>query len=169
LPSLLHQSGQLQPAMTFEGRNRRPPTDPVNALLSFCHAMLVNDCVVALLAAGLDPYVGMYHQPRFGRPALALDLAEEFRPLIGDSVVLTVVNNGEIGTSDFVTRAQGVALTNAGRRKVIAAYERRMRSQLTHPLFRYRASYRRSLEIQARLLAAVLVGDTDTYRPLTTR
>jgi CRISPR-associated protein Cas1 len=169
LPSLLRHSKQLQPAMTFEGRNRRPPTDPVNALLSFCYAMLVKDCVVALLAVGLDPYVGMYHQPRFGRPALALDLAEEFRPLIGDSVVLTVVNNGEIATTDFVTRARGVALTNAGRRKVIAAYERRMRSELTHPLFRYRASYRRSLEIQARLLAAVLIGDIDTYRPLTTR
>lgn len=167
--SLLRGATPLRPAMTFDGRNRRPPTDPVNALLSFCYAMLIKDCVVALLAAGLDPYVGLYHQPRFGRPALALDLAEEFRPLVGDSVVLTVINNGEVSATDFVARAGGVALTNAGRRRVIAAYERRMRSELTHPLFRYRASYRRSLEIQARLLAAVLAGDLDTYRSLTTR
>ena len=167
--SLLCPAAALGAGPTFAGRNRRPPTDPVNALLSFCYAMLIKDCTVALLAAGLDPYVGLYHRPRFGRPALALDLAEEFRPLVADSVVLTVVNNGEVSRRDFVARAGAVALTNAGRRRVIAAYERRMRSELTHPLFRYRASYRRSLEIQARLLAAVLVGDLAAYRPLTTR
>lgn len=167
--SLLRPAAPLGPGPTFAGRNRRPPTDPVNALLSFCYAMLVKDCTVALLAAGLDPFVGLYHQPRFGRPALALDLAEEFRPLIGDSVVLTVVNNGELGAGDFVARGGGVALTNVGRRRVIATYERRMRTELSHPVFRYRASYRRSLEIQARLLAAVLIGDLDAYRPLTTR
>lgn len=166
---LLRPSKPLGDGPTFAGRNRRPPSDPVNALLSFCYAMLVKDCTVALLAAGLDPYVGLYHQPRFGRPALALDLAEEFRPLVGDSVVLTLVNNGEVSASDFVSRAGSVALTNAGRRRVIAAYERRMRTELVHPTFRYRASYRRSLEIQARMLAAVLVGDLVAYRPLTTR
>ncbi|CAN5154035.1 CRISPR-associated endonuclease Cas1 [soil metagenome] len=124
--TLLRPAVSLGPGPTFAGRNRRPPTDPVNALLSFCYAMLVKDCTVALLAAGLDPYVGLYHQPRFGRPSLALDLAEEFRPLVGDSVVLTLVNNGEVSAGDFVVRAGGVALTNAGRRGVIAAYERRM-------------------------------------------
>jgi CRISPR-associated protein Cas1 len=124
---------------------------------------------VALLAAGLDPFVGLYHQPRFGRPALALDLAEEMRPLIGDSVVITLVNNGELAASDFVTRAGGVALTSPGRRSVIAAYERRMRTELLHPVFNYKASYRRTLEIQARLLASALIGDTPEYRPLTTR
>lgn len=167
--SLLHPREALGPGPTFDGRNRRPATDPVNALLSFCYAMLIKDCTVALLAAGLDPYVGLYHQPRFGRPALALDLAEEFRPLVGDSVVLTLVNNGEVSAGDFVARAGGVALTSAGRRRVIACYERRMRTELAHPLFRYRATYRRTLEIQARLLAAVLVADVDAYRPLTTR
>lgn len=167
--SLLHPKAALGAGLSFDGRNRRPATDPVNALLSFCYAMLIKDCIVALLGTGLDPYVGLYHQPRFGRPALALDLAEEFRPLVGDSVVLTLINNGEVGASDFVSRAGGIALANAGRRRVIACYERRMRSELTHPLFRYRASYRRTLEIQARLLAAVLVADVDAYRPLTTR
>jgi CRISPR-associated protein Cas1 len=153
----------------FDNRNRRPPRDPVNALLSFMYALLVKDVTAAALAAGLDPFVGLYHRPGFGRPALALDLAEEFRPLVGDSTVMTVINNGEIAASDFVTRAGGTALTERGRRKVIAAYERRMTTKLRHPLFGYRASYRRSLEIQARLLASVLVGDVSEYRPLTTR
>lgn len=153
----------------FEGRNRRPPTDPVNAMLSFAYSLLVKDATVAVLATGLDPYVGVYHRPRFGRPALALDLAEEFRPLIADSVVLMAVNNGEVGASDFVRRAGGVALTQKGRRSFIRAYERRMTSELRHPLFGYRASYRRTLEIQARLFASVLLGELPEYRPLTTR
>lgn len=165
--SLLRPLGDV--GFAFEQRNRRPPLDPVNALLSFVYAMLVKDVTAAALAAGLDPYVGVYHRPRFGSPALALDLAEEFRPLVGDSAVMTVVNNGEVTAADFVTRARGVALTERGRRKVIAAYERRMGTEVLHPLFRYRASYRRCLEIQARLLAAVLIGDIPSYRSLTTR
>ena len=166
---LLKRSTALGAEPTFAGRNRRPPTDPVNALLSFVYSMLVKDCVVAAHAVGLDPFVGLLHQPRFGRPGLALDLAEEFRPLIGDSVVLTLVNNGEVSPGHFITRGGGVALTQPGRRAVVSAYERRMRSELRHPTFGYRASYRRALEIQSRLLAAVLVGELPDYRPLTTR
>lgn len=156
---------------TFEltGRNRRPPTDPVNAMLSLAYAMLAKDCTVALLAAGFDPLVGLFHRPRFGRPALALDLAEEFRALIADSAVLTAVNNGEISAGDFIARAGAVSLTPAGRKRFITTYERRMAAEITHPIFGYRTSYRRALELQARLLAAVLAGDTPKYRPLTTR
>lgn len=153
----------------FEGRNRRPPLDPINALLSFAYAMLIKDTTVALVAAGLDPYVGVYHRPRFGRPALALDLAEEFRPLIADSAVLRAINNGEVAARDFIHRAGAVSLTPAGRKRMIASYERRMTDELLHPVFEYRASYRRTLEIQARMLAATLVGDVDEYRSLTTR
>jgi len=167
--SLLRPTAPLGPGPSFDGRNRRPPRDPVNAVLSFVYSLLIKDCTVALLATGLDPFVGLYHQPRFGRPSLALDLAEEVRPLIGDSVVLTLINNGELAMSDFVMRATGVSLTSAGRRSVIRAYERRMRTELAHPLFKYKASYRRTLEIQARLLAAALTGDSPEYRPLTTR
>jgi len=167
--SLLRPATPLGPGPTFDGRNRRPPRDPVNAVLSFVYSLLIKDCTVALLAAGLDPFVGLYHQPRFGRPSLALDLAEEVRPLVGDSVVMTLFNNGELAAGDFVTRAGGVSLTRAGRRSVIRAYERRMRTELTHPLFKYKASYRRTLEIQARLLAAALTRDSPEYRPLTTR
>jgi CRISPR-associated protein Cas1 len=153
----------------FAGRNRRPPRDPVNAMLSFVYAMLVKDTTAAALAAGLDPFVGLYHRPGFGRPALALDLAEEFRPLLADSTVMTAINNGEVRPPDFITRAGAVALNAHGRKKLIGAYERRMRTELRHPLFGYTASYRRILEIQARLLAATLVGDVPRYRPLTTR
>ncbi|HVY76892.1 MAG TPA: CRISPR-associated endonuclease Cas1 [Solirubrobacterales bacterium] len=166
-PGLVRRNGMGE--FDFTGRNRRPPTDRINALLSFAYSMLVKDTVIACLAAGLDPFAGLYHRPRFGRPALALDLAEEFRPLIGDSTVLTAINNGEVDPEDFEERAGAVALTSAGRKKLIRTYERRMQTELKHPIFGYRASYRRSLEIQARLLAAVLSGDCPEYRPLTTR
>lgn len=165
----LLKAGASMGRFDFNGRNRRPPVDRINALLSFSYAMLTKEAVVACLAAGLDPYGGLYHRPQFGRPALALDLAEEFRPLIADSVVITAVNNGEIDADDFVERAGAVALTPAGRKKLIGTFERRMRTEIRHPLFKYRATYRRVLEIQARLLAAVLLGDCPEYRPLTTR
>jgi CRISPR-associated protein Cas1 len=165
----LLRSDRAAHEFAFNDRNRRPPRDPVNALLSFTYALLTKDAVIAALAAGLDPYIGLYHRPGFGRPALALDLMEEMRPLVGDSTVLMVINNGEIREQDFVRRAGAVALTAGGRKKVIAAYERRMRTELRHPLFGYKTSYRRAFEIQARLLAAVLTGSAERYRPLTTR
>jgi CRISPR-associated protein Cas1 len=165
---LIKGSSSMQ-AFAFEERNRRPPRDRVNALLSFFYALLVKDTTAAAIATGFDPFVGFYHRPRFGRPALALDLAEEFRPLVADSAVLTAINNGELHADDFVARAGAVALTQRGRRKAIQTYERRMTTELRHPVFGYRTSYRRALEIQARLLAAVLVGDLAAYRPLTTR
>ena len=140
----------------IEGRNRRPPRDPVNALLSFVYALLVKEWTLALYAAGFDPLLGFYHRPRYGRPSLALDLTEEFRPLLADSTVLTLVNNGEVTAASFIRRAGAVALTDAGRRAVIAAFERRMDTLVTHPLFGYRISYRRVLEVQARLLGRVL-------------
>ncbi len=153
----------------FEHRRRRPPPDAVNCLLGFAYALLVKDLTATVAGVGLDPYVGLYHRPRFGRPALALDLAEEFRPLVADSVVLTVVNNGEVQPHDFVVRAGAVSLTSAGRRAVIAAYERRLETEIRHPLFGYRVSYRRTLEVQARLLAATLTGDLERYTPFMTR
>jgi CRISP-associated protein Cas1 len=151
------------------GRNRRPPRDPVNALLSFCYSMLTKDLVAVTLGVGLDPYLGIYHRSRYGRPSLALDLAEEFRPLIADSVTLGLFNNGEIARSDFTRRAGGVALTPDGRRTVLRAYERRLSTEIKHPVFGYRISYRRVLDVQARLLAAYLVGEVPEYTPMITR
>jgi CRISP-associated protein Cas1 len=151
------------------GRNRRPPPDPLNALLSFCYSMLTKDLVAVTLGVGLDPYLGVLHRSRHSRPALALDLAEEFRPLIADSVVIGVLNNGEIGPRDFVRRAGAVALTSEGRKAVLRAYERRLDTKVTHPVFGYRISYRRVLDVQARILAAVLVGELPEYVPMVTR
>lgn len=153
----------------FDGRNRRPPRDAVNCLLSFCYALLVKDLVATCLGVGLDPYLGVYHRPRFGRPSLALDLAEEFRPLLADSVALNVVNNGEVRPSQFVVRAGGVALTRDGRKAVIASYERRLDVEVTHPVYGYRISYRRVLEVQARVLAAWMLGEVPDYAAFTTR
>jgi len=151
------------------GRSRRPPPDPVNALLSFGYSLLVKDLTVTALAVGFDPYFGLYHQPRFGRPALALDLAEEFRPLVAESMVLQVLNNGEVTKRDFVSRAGGCQLEKSGRRAVLRAYERRMSHEIKHPLFGYRTSYRRAIEVQCRLLAAHLIGELDEYTPFVTR
>lgn len=166
LPGLLKSAGD---ELTFEGRNRRPPTDPVNAMLSFAYALLVRDTTVAALAAGLDPQIGLLHQPHFGRPSLALDLAEELRPLIADSTVIMAVNNGEIRERHIVRRGGAVALTDAGRKKLVRAYERRVNVRLRHPLFGYEVTYRRAMELQARQLAAMVEGQLDEYRPLTTR
>ena len=153
----------------FEGRNRRPPKDPVNAMLSFGYAMLAKDVTLAILAVGLDPYLGFFHQPRYGRPALALDVMEEFRPLIVDSIVLSAINTGVIQSSDFVRRGGAVALTTAGRGKFLRAYERRMDEEVAHPVFGYRLSYRRTLEVQVRLLARHLLGEIPSYPPFATR
>lgn len=154
---------------TFEGRSRRPPADALNCLLSFCYGLLTKEVTGAALAVGFDPYVGLFHRPRFGRPALALDLAEEFRPLLADSVVLGLVNNGEVKVSDFLVRAGGVGLTADGRKAVLRAWERRMQTQVRHPMFGYRVTYRRVIELQARLLAAALLGEVPAYAAFTTR
>jgi CRISPR-associated protein Cas1 len=153
----------------IDGRNRRPPRDPVNALLSFVYALLVKEWTLTLYAVGFDPLLGFYHRPRYGRPSLALDLTEEFRPLLADSTVLTLINNGEVTSGSFIRRAGAVALTDTGRRAVLAAFERRMDTLVTHPIFDYRVSYRRILEVQARLLGRVLLGEIAEYPSFCTR
>ncbi|HLG99669.1 MAG TPA: CRISPR-associated endonuclease Cas1 [Bryobacteraceae bacterium] len=153
----------------FEGRNRRPPRDPVNALLSLAYSMLAKDLTVACYAVGFDPYLGFYHQLRHGRPALALDLMEPFRPLIADSAVLSALNTRMVTEKDFVRAGASVALTPAGRKGFFRAYELRMDTLVTHPLFDYRVSYRRLLEIQARLLARVIEGEIPAYPVFVTR
>lgn len=151
------------------GRSRRPPPDILNCLLSFCYSLLVKDLVAICLGVGLDPYLGVLHRPRFGRPALALDLAEEFRSLVAESTVVNLLNNGEVASNHFLRRAGGVTLTSDGRRKVIQAYERRLDTRIVHPVFRYKITYRRVMDVQARLLAAVIIGELDEYVPMVTR
>lgn len=159
------------PTLTFDfdGRNRRPPRDPVNALLSFGYALLTKDVTIVLQTIGFDPYLGFYHQPRYGRPALALDVMEEFRPLIVDSVVTSAINTGAIKPSDVIRRGGAVALTQTGRAKFVRAYERRMDEEVSHPVFGYRISYRRTLEVQARLLARHLTGEIAEFPAFATR
>lgn len=153
----------------FQNRNRRPPRDPVNALLSFGYALLAKECTVALLAEGLDPWWGLFHQPRHGRPALALDLMEEFRPLVVDSAVLTAVNTGMLSANDFIRSGAECALKAGGRKAFIRAYEARLDQLVTHPLFGYRTSWRSVIRVQARLLSRWLRGDVPEYVGITTR
>lgn len=153
----------------FEGRNRRPPRDPVNALLSLAYSMLAKDLTIACYAVGFDPYMGYFHQVRHGRPALALDLMEPFRPLIADSAVLSAINTRMVTAKEFVRAGESVALTTSGRKGFYRAYEARMDSLVTHPLFEYRVSYRRLLEIQVRLLARVVEGEVPSYPVFVTR
>ncbi len=169
LPGLEDEPEPPWARFEFRGRNRRPPTDPVNALLSLAYALLAKECTFAAHAVGLDPYVGFYHQPRHGRPALALDLMEEFRPLVAESAVLTAINNRYVTPADFVTAGRAVNLSVAGRKKFFQCFEQRMTSHVTHPVFDYKVSYRRAIELQFRILARVLDGEIPDYTPFTTR
>lgn len=153
----------------WQNRNRRPPRDPVNAMLSLGYALLSKVVAITCQSVGLDPYLGFYHQPKYGKPALALDLMEEFRPIVVDSVVLTAINTGEMTSDDFISRLGSVALTERGRKTFIGAFERRMNTEIMHPLFGYKISYRRILEVQTRLLTRFLMGEIDHYVPFRTR
>jgi CRISP-associated protein Cas1 len=154
---------------SFADRNRRPPKDPVNAVLSYLYGILVKDLFVTLLAVGFDPYLGFYHRPRYGRPALALDMMEEFRPLVADSVAINLFNNEELARGDFVKTRAGVSLSSSGKKAAVAGYERRMETEIVHPLFGYKASYRRVLEVQSRLLGRAISGEIEQYPPFLTR
>jgi CRISPR-associated protein Cas1 len=167
--SLLKTVEGEQLTFDFMHRNRRPPTDPINALLSYAYSLLVRAWTVTLSGVGLDPYRAYYHQPRYGRPALALDLMEPFRPLIADSCVIQAINNGEVHPTDFISVAGSVNLTNEGRKRFIGTFERRMSHEITHPLFGYKVSYRRLLELEARLLGRYLLGEIPDYPAFKTR
>jgi CRISPR-associated endonuclease Cas1/CRISPR-associated protein Cas4 len=163
LPSLFTEAVSVLPAFAFERRNRRPPADPVNACLSLAYALLTRTFSTALTTVGLDPWVGLYHVERPGRPALALDLMEPFRPIVADSAVLMALNNGELGPDDFLSAAGGCALKPGARRRLIEAYERRLDQETTHPVFGYQVSMRRLIQVQARLLARYLLGELPAY------
>ncbi len=153
----------------FRTRNRRPPRDPVNALLSFAFAILAKDCFSAACTVGFDPYCGFYHAGRHGRPSLALDLMEEFRSIIAESVVLTLINNAILSERDFLMWRDACQLTDAGRKKFFEAYEGRKSTVVTHPTYGYKMSYGRILEVQARMLAAYVRGDVPSYTGFTVR
>ncbi|MEZ4644820.1 MAG: type I-D CRISPR-associated endonuclease Cas1d [Chloroflexota bacterium] len=154
----------------FNGRTRRPPRDPANALLSYGYTILLNQIMSAICTVGLDPYVGYLHTSQYGKPALALDLMEEFRPLIVDSVVIAIFNNSILKNKHFIPELGGAyRLTDYGRRTFLTKLEARFDETITHPTFNYKATYRRSLELQARLLAKYLMGEIPAYPPFTVR
>lgn len=152
----------------FEARRRRPPTDPVNALLSLGYALLRHDIQSAVNLVGFDPYLGYLHTQRYGRPSLALDLMEEFRPLVVDAVVLSSLNRRAIALQDFATEplSGAVSLTPEGLRTFLRLYEQKKQSKFKHPVLQTQCTYQESFEIQARLLAKYLMGETDKYPPL---
>ncbi len=164
-------SGAMLPEFPFwfELRNRRPPRDPVNAMLSLAYSILAKEWTIACFRTGFDPLLGFYHQPRFGRTSLALDLMEPFRPLVGDSAVITAINTGMVRPDHFVHAAASCAMTAAGRKIFLHALELRLDQLVTHPLFDYKISYRRLFEVQARLLVRVLEGEVETYPVFVTR
>jgi CRISPR-associated endonuclease Cas1/CRISPR-associated protein Cas4 len=161
--TMLGDTAREFPAFAFEKRSRRPPADPVNAMLSLAYAMLTRTWLAVLSAVGFDPYLGFYHQPRFGRPALALDMMEPFRSILADSTVIQAINNGEVKADGFFSAGPAVNLKPHARRAFIATYERRLDQEVTHPVFGYRVSMRRLLEVQARLLARYLCGEIEDY------
>lgn len=154
------------PGLTFEKRTRRPPRDPLNALLSFLYTLLTADCRAALEAVGLDSQVGFLHALRPGRPALALDLVEELRPLLADRLALTLVNRRQLQFDDFEVRPGGaVTMADAARRTVLVAYQERKREEVLHPLLDRRVPWGLVAHVQARLLARAVRGDVAAYEP----
>jgi CRISPR-associated protein Cas1 len=157
---------QNRETFRFTERSRRPPLDAINALLSFVYSLVLTDCVAALAVAGLDPSVGFLHVDRPGRPGLALDLLEEFRPLIADRLVLALVNRQQVQPSGFVRGEGGaVQMDDETRRAVLAAYQQRKREEVTHALLEQKVPVGRLPFLQARLLARHIRGETPTYLP----
>lgn len=153
---------------TFNGRNRRPPTDPINSLMSFAYALLQGQVMASVHIAGLDPYIGYLHEVHHGQPAMVLDLMEEFRALIADNLVLSVLNNRKIQPQDF-TDSLGAYLLKENPRKIfLQAFDQKMNDEFQHPVFEYRCTYRRAIKLQAGLLARHL-QEGIPYKPLTLR
>lgn len=154
----------------FTERSRRPPRDPINALLSFVYTLLVNECVAACEGVGLDPQLGFLHALRPGRPALALDLMEELRSVLADRLVLTLINRSQLQPDDFIERPGGaIYLTDDGRKTLLAAYQKRKQEEVQHPVTGSKVPYGLIAHVQARLLARHLRGDLPCYQPFILR
>lgn len=153
----------------FPGRVKRPPTDPVNALLSFGYSLLTNKVASAVQLVGFDHYVGYLHSSFYGRPSLALDIMEEFRPIIVDSIVLNMLNHRMLTSQDFVVELGAYRLKDEKRRVFFTKLEERLNEEIQHPTFGYKTTYRRCIELQTRLLGKYLTGEIDAYPPLRIR
>ena len=153
-------------AFVFRGRSRRPPLDPVNALLSFLYTLLVHDCRSALESVGLDPAVGFLHRDRPGRPSLALDLMEEFRPVVADRLALSLINRRQLSANDFKTSVSGaVTMRDEARKKILVAYQERKKDEIVHPFLKEKTTFGLIPFLQAKLMTQYLRGDLDGYPP----
>ena len=159
----------LRGPLTFTHRQRRPPRDPVNAMLSLGYTLLGHQVAAAIQVVGLDPYAGFLHQTRHGRAALAFDLIEEFRPIIVDSVILNICNHRLLSEQDFQEELGVIHLKPDARKKFTTKLDERLQEEIVHPRFEYRTSYRRCIELQARLLAKHLTGEIPAYPPFIVR
>jgi CRISP-associated protein Cas1 len=167
--TMLSPAVRTDGGIVFDTRSRRPARDPVNAALNFCYGLLLADVIRAVVACGLDPHAGFLHSSERNKPALALDLCEEFRAPIADSVVIGAFNNGELKAASFSMVTGSARLRDRARSSLIAAYERRVTTQFRHPMFGYQVTWRRAMEIQARLVLGVLDGTQPDYRGIPTR
>jgi CRISP-associated protein Cas1 len=156
----------LGPEWGFSQRERRPPPDPVNAMLSFGYTLLTSEAVAACEISGLDPHLGVLHATRRGRPSLALDLIEELRPVVVDAAVVRLARTGQVTPADFAVTDEGCRMNGPARKQFLAMYERRMLTLVSHPLEGRRVPWRQVLTIQARHLAAVFTGREPDYRPV---
>ena len=153
-------------SLPMNGRNRRPPLDPINALISFLYTLLLNDCISALEGVGLDPQMGFLHVPRQGRPSLGLDLMEEFRAFVADRLAITLINRKQVTIEHFEPRPGGAVYLNyKGRKEVVAAWQKRKQEEVDHPLLAEKTSIGLLPFLQARLLARHLRGDLEAYIP----
>jgi CRISPR-associated protein Cas1 len=151
----------------MNGRNRRPPLDPINGLLSFLYTLLLNDCITAVEGVGLDSQMGFLHALRPGRPSLGLDMMEEFRSVLADRLALTLINRKQLTSKDFEVRPGGATyLTDEGRKTVVVAYQKRKQDEFHHPILDEKVSFGLLPHVQARLLARHLRGDTEAYTPV---
>ncbi len=153
----------------FTKREKRPPVDPVNSLLSLGYTLLFKNIMSAILTVGMEPFIGFYHAPKYAKPALALDLMEEWRPVIVDSLVLKIINKGVISSEDFIKEPWGCFLKRRARKKFYYHYEKKIREEIKHPIFETTLSYLRSFEIQARIMAKVITGEFLHYKPFVIR
>ena len=160
-------SALLKKSFQFKTRVKRPPTDPVNSMLSLAYTMLSKDITSAVNTVGMDPYTGFLHRDRYGRVSLALDLMEEFRPIVADTTVLACINKGIIQPDDFKVEFGNVYyLKEHAYKKFLTQYENKKATEIKHPIFNYHANYRRCMDLQARLLAKYISGELDKYVPL---
>ncbi len=157
------------PKLKFDTRTRRPPRDPVNALLSYGYTLLLHQCCAGLQTVGFDTYIGFLHSAQYSKPALGLDLMEEFRVPIVDSVVVSLINNRILSAKDFEEELGSFRLKDSPRRTFLEKFEQRLQTEIIHPVFRYKVTYRRCIELQARLLGKVLTGEISFYQPFTVR